>query len=127
LEEVGRDWSWTVEPDGDTPASRCPIRIETRRADAARVVVTPALLGDHQRDNATAAVAALHALGRDHQDFLISTDAIHDGLAGVDWPGRLQVLHDAPLLVVDGAHNAASALALRDTIYSVFTFDRLLL
>ena len=36
--------------------------------------------------------------------------------AKVDWPGRLQVLSENPLLVLDGAHNAASAQALRKAL-----------
>jgi dihydrofolate synthase/folylpolyglutamate synthase len=39
--------------------------------------------------------------------------AIRDGLRHVDWPGRLQVLRSAPWLVLDGAHNAASADVVR--------------
>jgi dihydrofolate synthase/folylpolyglutamate synthase len=37
---------------------------------------------------------------------------VRAGLAGVQWPGRLEVLGDAPLLVLDGAHNADGAAAL---------------
>src|SRR5207245_497211 len=44
-----------------------------------------------------------------------------------DWPGRLQVLSERPLVVVDGAHNGASAEALRRAIRYEFHFDRLVL
>jgi dihydrofolate synthase/folylpolyglutamate synthase len=47
------------------------------------------------------------------------------GLSGVQWPGRLQVLSERPLLAVDGAHNAASAEALRSAIEKYLRFDRL--
>jgi len=49
------------------------------------------------------------------------------GLAGVDWPGRLQVLAHRPLLAVDGAHNAASAEVLRVAIEKYLRFERLYL
>ena len=35
-----------------------------------------------------------------------------NGLAAVQWPGRLAVLGRAPLVVVDGAHNPAGVAAL---------------
>jgi len=47
------------------------------------------------------------------------------GLAGVDWPGRLQVLSKQPLLAVDGAHNAASAEVLRAAIEKYLRFEQL--
>jgi dihydrofolate synthase/folylpolyglutamate synthase len=81
-------------------------------------------LGAHQRDNATTAVAVLYAL---QPHFTIPAGAVRHGLSTVDWPGRLQVLARRPLLVLDGAHNAASAEALRRAILSEFRFSRLLL
>ncbi len=68
---------------------------------------TPALLGDHQRDNAALAVAALRLL----PTALRPDDAaITHGLAEARWPGRLERLADD--LVLDGAHNADGAAAL---------------
>jgi dihydrofolate synthase/folylpolyglutamate synthase len=83
------------------------------------------LLGDHQRDNATTAIAALHALGAEEPRLAVARSAIQAGLAGVDWPGRLQVLSERPLLAVDGAHNAASAKVLRSAIDKYLRFERL--
>jgi dihydrofolate synthase / folylpolyglutamate synthase len=77
------------------------------------------LLGDHQRDNATTAAAALRALGG------VSEAAIRVGLEHVEWPGRLQVLRSEPWLVLDGAHNAASAEVLRQAIDQHFEFEHL--
>jgi dihydrofolate synthase/folylpolyglutamate synthase len=48
------------------------------------------------------------------------------GLAHVEWPGRLQVLSKEPLLVLDGAHNAASAKVLHAGLEANFEFNRLL-
>jgi dihydrofolate synthase/folylpolyglutamate synthase len=116
LEEVGREWRWR--------ASGARTRIESTRADFAALEVTVNLLGDYQRDNATTAVAALHAL---RGSFHVSPEAIQHALAAVDWPGRLQVLSARPLVVVDGAHNAASAEVLRRSLDTVFQFHRLIL
>jgi dihydrofolate synthase/folylpolyglutamate synthase len=121
LEEVGREWAWS----GPLTAAD-PIHIASTHADFETLVTRVGLLGDHQRDNATTAVAALHALGTVAPGFKVSRGAMQSGLADVDWPGRLQVLSERPLLVLDGAHNAASAEVLRRAVDSAFTFKRLL-
>ena len=36
---------------------------------------------------------------------LIDHDMIRKGLAYVNWPGRLQIIHEKPLVLIDGAHN----------------------
>ena len=46
--------------------------------------------------------------------------AVRTGLASVRWPGRLQVLHEHPWLVVDGAHNGDSAVRLAEAITECF-------
>jgi len=122
LEEVGREWMWS-ETAGNLPLD--PIRITSTHTGFEPLSVRIGLLGDHQRDNATAAVAALHALGRAEPRFNVARSALQAGLADVDWPGRLQVLSQQPLLVLDGAHNAASAEALRTAIDRIFRFQRL--
>ena len=117
LEEVGREWRWS-------PASGDQIRIEATFDEFEPLETEVGLLGDHQRDNATTAVATLHAI---RGSFSVSPDALRQGLEGVDWPGRLQVLSERPLVVVDGAHNAASAEALQRALDRVFQFRRLIL
>lgn len=67
------------------------------------------LRGQHQRDNAAAALAAL-AVVRDRLP--VSEQAIRHGLAAVRWPGRLDVVATAPLTILDGAHNLDGVTAL---------------
>jgi len=45
----------------------------------------------------------------------------------LSWPGRLEVLRDKPLIVVDGAHNGDSARRLRQALRDHFSFDRAIL
>jgi dihydrofolate synthase/folylpolyglutamate synthase len=77
------------------------------------------LLGRHQAENACVALCAVEALlaadGRH-----VVPDAVRRALHGVRWPGRLEVLRDAPLLVYDGAHTAESALVLADALRDHF-------
>ncbi len=74
--------------------------------------LTVPLLGRHQAENAALAIAAVEALSEDG----IPHAAIRAGLAAVQWPGRLEVLEERPLVVFDGAHNPAAAQVLRQTI-----------
>lgn len=81
------------------------------------------LAGEHQLENAAAAVAAVEVL-REHGAH-ISPVSIARGLAQVHWPGRLQVMRREPWLVVDGAHNTDSARRLVEALRQYFTFQRL--
>lgn len=82
-----------------------------RRADGVAVHdgLALGLGGAFQRRNAEVALLLLAQLGA---PFTASAAAVRAGLAGVQWPGRLAVIREAPLVVVDGAHNPAGVAAL---------------
>ena len=120
LETLGRDWRW--RPEDGRPAHGS-FAVERRSPRLGLAGLTTALLGRHQRDNATLAVAAAVAL--DARGFAIGPDAIRRGLAAVHWPGRLEVLRERPTLVVDGAHNRDSAARLADALRECFDWRRL--
>jgi dihydrofolate synthase/folylpolyglutamate synthase len=69
----------------------------------------PALRGANQLLNASGALAALEALG---DRLPVSAQAVRQGLAAVDLPGRFQVLPGQPAVILDVAHNDQSAAAL---------------
>ncbi len=73
--------------------------------------LTIPLLGAHQTINCATAVAALEASG-----LAVSTKQVHDGLIRTAWPGRFQIVHHDPPVVLDGAHNAAAAERLAATL-----------
>lgn len=78
------------------------------------------LLGRHQAHNAAVAVAILEALDRAGLARL-DPGALRVGLAGVRWPGRLELLTiqrgPATLdLLLDGAHNVDGAHVLADAL-----------
>jgi len=83
------------------------------------------LLGAHQLENAATAVAAIDALRSG--GIAVSEESIGEGLSRLSWPGRLEVLRDKPLIVVDGAHNGDSARRLRQALRDHFSFDRAIL
>jgi dihydrofolate synthase/folylpolyglutamate synthase len=66
------------------------------------------LAGAHQRQNAALAIAGARLLEPN-----IGEEAVARGLERVKWPGRFEVLGN---VVLDGAHNGASAEALSATL-----------
>jgi dihydrofolate synthase/folylpolyglutamate synthase len=80
------------------------------------------LLGQYQAENAVVAVTALECLI--DRDFSISVKNISDGLAKVNWPGRLQVLNRNPLVIVDGAHNPNSLKKMVEALRDYFNFKQ---
>ena len=69
----------------------------------------PALRGANQLINASGVLAALTAM---RQQLPVTAQAVRNGLALVDLPGRFQVVPGQPALVLDVAHNPQSVAAL---------------
>jgi dihydrofolate synthase/folylpolyglutamate synthase len=69
-----------------------------------------AMRGPHQAANAAVALATIAELR--HQGWCISEDAIRSGLSRAALPGRVEVFSGDPTVVLDAAHNPASARAL---------------
>ena len=65
--------------------------------------ITTSLTGSHQVENASLALAACELLNRNNTT--ISLKHIQAGLDNTRWPGRLEVVSDHPMIVLDGAHN----------------------
>jgi dihydrofolate synthase/folylpolyglutamate synthase len=87
---------------------------------------TPGLRGAHQRLNAAVAVATTAALA----DVVpVAPEALRAGVVTADWPGRMQLMRGAtgPAILLDGAHNPGSALALREALAAEFPGVRPLL
>jgi dihydrofolate synthase/folylpolyglutamate synthase len=76
-----------------------------------------ALRGEHQKMNAALAIAALQAT-----DIKVSDDATTRGLSSVEWPARFQIWNEH--IVIDGAHNPASARILAQTWREEFGNER---
>jgi dihydrofolate synthase/folylpolyglutamate synthase len=75
------------------------------------------LLGSYQLYNAAAAVGAVEALSR--KNIEISETAIVRGLTDVRWPGRLEVMQEHPLVVLDSAKDTEAMKALAEAIIDI--------
>ncbi len=108
LVRVGEDVCWSVE---DQDLSGQSVRVEGSFGVRS---VRVSLAGSFQAENVATAVAALQALrGR---DLCLDEKCMASGLGDVEWPGRFQVLREHPLLLLDGAHNAASMRRLAESL-----------
>ncbi len=103
LFRAGREWSIARTPDGFTWTS----------GPRTYSLPTPALIGEHQTDNAALAVACMDRLAHPS----IDAGAISRGLQAAVWPARLQRLQQGALfdllppgweLWLDGGHNPAA-------------------
>jgi len=83
------------------------------------------LRGLHQIVNATTALGASEIL--EQLGYPISTSAMVEGLQSVEWPGRFELVASSPRVVLDGAHNPAGAVALRESLKEEFPYRRLIL
>lgn len=77
------------------------------------------LAGEHQAVNAAVVVGIMDAIGGG-EGCGIAPEAVRAGLRGVFWPGRLEVLSRDPWIVLDCAHNQASALNLVESLRRIF-------
>ena len=78
------------------------------------------LHGKHQASNAAAALIAVEAFFGE-QD--LDIDAVRAGFANVTSPGRCEIIHRDPTIILDAAHNPHGAKAIAETMQSEFTFD----
>ena len=138
LEQIAAEKAGIIKPGvpvitGASSGRGLEVIAETaRRLESPLTVVTAAdrwrppldalrlpLAGEHQRANAALALATVRAL-RDRLP--VSEESAVAGLGKVDWPGRMQIVRreGQPTLLLDGAHNQASAAALRAALSMSF-------
>jgi len=80
--------------------------------------LTVPLLGSHQVENAATAYATLQVT---HENGLeVSQEGIQQGFQSVVWPGRFEILHHDPPVIIDSAHNRDSAQKLRLTLQDYY-------
>jgi dihydrofolate synthase/folylpolyglutamate synthase len=96
------------------------LRLSGTRRDYGALVIP--LLGAHQTINCATAVAALEASG-----IRFGIEDARNGLKRTRWPGRFQIIHNKPTVILDGAHNAAAAEELAATIRKHFPGRRVTL
>ncbi|MFW6641788.1 bifunctional folylpolyglutamate synthase/dihydrofolate synthase [Nocardiopsis algeriensis] len=84
------------------------------------------LFGAHQAGNAAVALAAVEAFAAVGEDDTgLDPAIVGEALAGVDSPGRLEVVRTSPTVVADAAHNPAGMAATVAAMEEAFSFSKL--
>ncbi|MFL1381888.1 MULTISPECIES: bifunctional folylpolyglutamate synthase/dihydrofolate synthase [unclassified Nocardiopsis] len=84
------------------------------------------MFGAHQASNAAVAVAAVEAFAATGEDTAgLDPAIVAEALAGVDSPGRLEVVRTSPTVIADAAHNPAGMIATAAAVEEAFGFSRL--
>jgi len=74
-------------------------------------MVAVGLPGEHQLENAALVLAACETLNMAEKT-TIDEEAMRYGLRQNHWPGRLEIVAEAPTILLDGAHNLVACEAL---------------
>ena len=127
LTDIAREKLAVVRDQGVLAVGRLPAEVEAVARQvveerSARIARAPegtslrvAPRGPMQRRNFALAITAAEAF----QGRPLDPGAVAEAAAGVEVPGRLQVVSSDPLVVYDGAHNPAGAAALREALPEV--------
>ncbi len=76
------------------------------------------MVGLHQVDNAAVALGVLEVLQQGGEIRATDRD-IRGGFSRSVWRGRLEVVSQSPIVLLDGAHNPAGAMALAEALGSI--------
>jgi dihydrofolate synthase/folylpolyglutamate synthase len=129
LVELGTDFSFDYTPPRaleQAPAwGRLDFHYPALNGQAKLPGLALGLVGRHQAANAAIALATLAHLNR--MGWTIPEQAMREGLAGVVWPARAEVIARRPVILIDAAHNLASVEALVEVLEESFSPARRLL
>ncbi len=123
INELGCPTVW-VEPAEEVKSQKSKVKIKEempfRWVSYQDIQYPLPLLGDIQLSNSAIAIATLQLLRS--QGWEISEEAIATGMAKTKWFGRLQWTNwNNYRLLIDGAHNPAAAVALRQYVDTLNT------
>lgn len=88
-----------------------------------RLYLESPLTGKHQMYNMGAALCTIELLTEN--GFKVTEPQVIEGVRNVAWPGRLEAFSSNPLVLLDGAHNHAGTVALREFIEGVVKRNRM--
>ncbi|MBM3721076.1 MAG: bifunctional folylpolyglutamate synthase/dihydrofolate synthase [Actinobacteria bacterium] len=78
------------------------------------------LHGEHQASNAATALAAVEVFAGEKK---LDEELVRSAFAKASSPGRCEIVHRSPTVIIDAAHNPHGAKSLRKTVENEFDFD----
>lgn len=118
LYEVDNSMIKHINPRGKNFTQELEIRTENEKYN-----LNLSLLGSHQTLNCLLAVKACEILNKIGVN--IGKDNIINGIKHAKWIGRMEVLQDKPLVVIDGAHNIDGIEKLTKSIKEYFAYKKI--
>ena len=109
---VGEDTGWAIKESNDKGS-----RFDFWGKNSRYFNLLLPLLGEHQLLNAATVLTAVEKLKQ--MGVFISDTAVKNGLEQITWPGRTELFRCRPAVILDVAHNPASAHALGEVIRQV--------
>lgn len=81
-------------------------------------IALPSISAYEVHNAATAIQVAVLYFAQNHGQ--LSEGAIREGMANFHWPARMELLHEKPFVLLDGAHNVPAVRALIDSVQQAF-------
>jgi len=122
LREIDADFRYSYVPPAQSVQHPTAGTVTVHTWRSSWPAIRPSLLGAHQAHNAAVALASLDALAE--RGMTVDRHAAARSLQELAWPARVEVFGERPRLVIDGAHNVASAAALAETLQTCFPPSR---
>jgi len=124
--EAGSPLLWAGEDirlDTAAGANRSAFSVRTPKGEYPGLTLST--LGKHQQMNAAVAIAATEVFLWKRKEIPLEPDLVRGALAQTRLPGRIEVLGEEPLLVVDGAHNPVAVEVLLTTVQEGLSYQDL--
>jgi dihydrofolate synthase/folylpolyglutamate synthase len=118
LRQIQRDFHYCHTPAVIDQAHEAPARVKVTTWRRAGRTVELTLMGEHQAANAAVTLAVIETLRE--RGIPVHPRAIAAGLSHVHWPARMELLARKPFVLLDCAHNVASAEALLQALRESF-------
>ena len=118
LIQANEDFTWDYHPGTFKNSLVIAASVQIKSQKKQLPWMELGLLGEHQSANAALVVSAVEELRL--MGFVIADEAVRWGLVNTIWPARMQVMCQSPWVVIDCAHNRASAGALVQTLKESF-------
>lgn len=104
---------WRENRISDSEYSLAGTKFTLKTAEGSIELRTP-LAGTFQSENTALAAAAAKLLSRRFP--MITDETVKTGIASTKWPGRMEVVSQSPIVLLDGGHNAHAAARLAETM-----------
>ena len=96
------------------------------RLEGEKFEVDLPLLGEHQIKNLLVALKAYKIICK-NEKLSFNIEEVKSSISKVRWIGRLEVMSQKPLVVIDGAHNIQGITALNENVKKYFKYNNIYL